>query len=394
MTPAARLQTAIEILDEIIESARDNGAAADVIVKRAFKHRRYAGSGDRRAVREQVYAAIRHYGATPDNGRAAMLGLARGDPAMLPLFDGSDYGPAEIGAGEVGTSETGLPDWLREKFDPLLNHGDIVALSDRAPLDIRVNRSRITRDDALERLGAGEAGALAERAIRLPSGFAAEQHALFEQGLIDIQDEGSQLVTDAAGIERGMTVIDLCAGAGGKTLALYDATEGRARLIACDTDRQRLRALEPRARRAGFIDIETRLINPGKETESLGDLASGADIVLIDAPCSGTGTWRRNPEARWRLTPERIERTVALQAHILDYGADLVRPGGHLLYAVCSLLHEEGEGQVSAFLARRSDFRKVEPAIDAGLATANGRILSPARHGTDGFYVARLERPC
>lgn len=394
MTPAARVQTAIEILDEIIEATKGDGAAADVILKRAFKQRRYAGSKDRRAIREHVYDAIRRHGAPPQSGRAAMIGLAGDERRLREAFDGSDYGPQPIMDGEAGEPASNLPEWLRDRFDPALNHGDILALSDRAPLDIRINRSKIGRDEALQRLGSGEPGRLSDRAIRLPSGFPVEQHDLFHEGLIDIQDEGSQLVADAAGAERGMTVVDLCAGAGGKTLAIHDRVEGRARFIACDTDRQRIRAFAPRAERTGIEDVETRLLNPGREREVLGDLRDTADLVLIDTPCSGTGTWRRNPEARWRLTPERIGRIAALQAHILDYGADLVRPGGHLLYAVCSLLHEEGEGQISAFLARRSDFRKVEPAIDHGIVTANGRLLSPARHGTDGFFFARLQRAC
>ena len=190
-----------------------------------------------------------------------------------------------------------------------------------------------------------------------------------------------------------MVVVDLCAGAGGKTLALAGAMMGQGRLIACDVDRARLSRLAPRAERAGATFIEMRLLDGGREAQALADLRAGADVVLIDAPCSGTGTWRRNPEARWRLTPARLERLRATQAHVLGFGAALVKPGGRLVYAVCSLLEEEGAGQVEAFLATNPGWERLDP-LGAGRVHGPGRRLTPAHDGTDGFFIAVLGRTC
>jgi len=394
MTPAARLQAAIEIVDQVIVATRDGGAAADTLIKRYFKTRRYAGSGDRRAVRELVYAAIRRSGKRPPGGRAALIGLASEMPGLAAQFDGSPHGPPPIGDDAIVAEDGGLPKWLRRSFAAELTDEDVASLSGRAPLDIRVNLSRISRDEALAQLDGAETGQYSDRALRLPQGYPLEQHALWTNGAIDIQDEGSQLVADACEAKPGQLIVDLCAGAGGKTLALWDRTAGKARLIACDTDRGRLSRLPGRARRAHMEGIVTRLLDPGRESEAFGDLAGRADGVLVDAPCSGAGTWRRNPEARWRLTPDRLAGHRSEQARLLDIAAELVAPGGNLVYAVCSLLADEGSTQISAFLSRHSAFRKEEPAIDAAIASGAGYLLTPARHGTDGFFFARLLRSC
>jgi 16S rRNA (cytosine967-C5)-methyltransferase len=394
MLPAARLQAAIELLDEIVAAAREGGAAADTLIQRYFKIRRYAGSKDRRAVRDLVYRAIRRHGEAPASGRAAMIGLAAEDPELLPLFDGSAHGPAPTGEEEEGAPATVLPAWLKARFASAVDDTDIASLSGRAPLDIRVNLSRTTREDVLAAIPEAEAGTLCASSVRLPEGSRIEDHALWRDGLVDIQDEGSQLLIDAADPQAGSTIVDLCAGAGGKTLALWDRTGGKARIIACDTDRSRLSRLRPRAERSGFTDIETCLLNPRKEREALGDLEGAADLVFVDAPCTGTGTWRRNPEARWRLSEKRIASFVATQQHILAFAAPLVAPGGVLVYAVCTLLAAEGEDQIADFLKTRSDFRKVEGRNIGSVASGQGYVLTPARHGTDGFFFARLERSC
>ncbi|WP_299328027.1 RsmB/NOP family class I SAM-dependent RNA methyltransferase [Parasphingopyxis sp.] len=394
MTPAARVQAAIELLDEIIAAAQSSGPAADTLIKRYFAERRYAGSKDRRAVRELVYAAIRRYGTPPHDGRAAMVGLTQDRPELQDAFDGSRYGPPPIAENEVGALQSGLPEWLRARFADAIDDADIASLSGRAPLDIRVNLEKIDRDTVMAALDDAEAGSLSDTAVRLPQGFPVEQHALWRDGLVDIQDEGSQYIVDCCDARPGMTVVDLCAGAGGKTLALYDRMAGKGRLIACDTDRKRLSRLEPRAQRSGIGTIETRFLNPGRESEALADLADQADIVLVDAPCSGTGTWRRNPEARWRLTEAAIQRFADTQRHLLETAAPLVKPGGFLVYAVCSLLAEEGDGQIAHFLQSRSDFSKVPPASRKGAESQAGLVLTPARHGTDGFFFARLQRSC
>lgn len=190
-----------------------------------------------------------------------------------------------------------------------------------------------------------------------------------------------------------MRVIDLCAGAGGKALTLAAAMDNRGVVLATDVDRTRLSRLAPRAERAGATIIETRLLDGDREAAALEDWTDRADVVLIDAPCSGTGTWRRNPEARWRLSPPRIARLAATQSRLLDLGATLVRPGGALVYIVCSLLDAEGAGQVDRFLADHPSWTAEEP-IEQGRPCGAGKRLTPAHDATDGFFVARLIRPC
>lgn len=188
-------------------------------------------------------------------------------------------------------------------------------------------------------------------------------------------------------------MVDLCAGAGGKTLALAADMDGAGQLVACDTDRGRLQRLPDRAARAG-VAVELRLLNPHREAELLSDLVGKADLVLVDAPCSGSGTWRRNPELRWRLTPDRLDRVVALQAHVLRVAAPLVRPGGTLVYAVCSLFAAEGEAQIAAFLDQQPGWVLDAPELGLGRRTDTGYAFTPFHDGTDGFFVARLRRSC
>lgn len=384
MTPSARVQAAIEILDSVIAAAREGGAAADTIIARDFKARRYAGSKDRRAIRHLVYAAIRQSGNIPSSGRAAMIALA--DPA---LFDGSHYGPAPIEAGERADASAPIPQWLSERL-AVPQGAEQAALLERAPLDLRVNTLKAAREMVLAALPGAHATPYARNGVRLMEARSIETHDIWRSGLVEIQDEGSQLIVEACQARAGMTVIDLCAGAGGKTLALAADMGGAGRIIACDTVRQRLDRLGPRAERAGVTNIETRLLDGGREAAALSDLHEAADIVLVDAPCSGSGTWRRNPEARWRLTPERLQRLVELQSHVLDLAVPLVKPGGALIYAVCSLLDDEGADQIAALLSRHSSLT-VETALDhVGTGRGGGLLLTPARDRTDGFFVARI----
>ena len=390
MTPAARLQAAIELLDAVVRAARDGGAAADTVIAAYFKGRRYAGSQDRRAVRELVYAAIRHCGERPESGRAAMLALAAVRPDLRAQFGAGPYAPAPVSA-EERAAEPGLaPAWLAAR----LRHVELSALLERAPLDLRANRLRCPREEVLAAFPGSHATPHAPFGVRLDEPLAIEQHALFRDGCIEVQDEGSQLVARACAAAPGHLIVDLCAGAGGKTLALAADMGGTGRLLACDTDRARLARLAPRAARAGAAGIETRLLDPGREAGQLADLADAADVVLVDAPCSGTGTWRRNPEARWRLTPARLDRLVALQRRLLALAATLVRPGGALVYAVCSLLDEEGADQLAGFRAAQPDWHVKPPFSGVGTERGDGLLLTPGGDGTDGFFVARLERPC
>lgn len=393
MTPAARVKAAIDILDRVIDAAKAQGAPADRIVAEWAKANRYAGSKDRRAVRELVYDAIRHCGAVPPSGRAAMLCLAADDVALTGLFDGSQYGPEAIAEGEARAEAGIAPAWLLDRLAASDVTGDeAAALMGRAPLDVRVNTLKAERA-SLELPQAGEHLA-APNALRFEAGTQVEQWEAYREGRIEVQDLGSQIACLAAQARPGETVIDLCAGAGGKTLALAAAMENAGRLIASDTDKRRLSQLGPRAQRAGVTNIEQRLLDPGKEMETLDDLAGQADCVLIDAPCSGVGTWRRKPEAKWRLTPDRLAKFAATQDHLLAMGAKLVKPGGRLVFVTCSLLDEEGADRFARFLDTHAAWRSDPPDLPLGPARGQGIRLSPFHDGTDGFFVARGHLTC
>lgn len=394
MTPAARAQAAIDLLDEIVVAAREGGAAADTLIARYFKTRRYAGSKDRRAIRDLIYRAIRRAGERPETGRAALIGLARADSAIAALFDGSPHGPQAIAADEAGASAGVAPQWLDDRLTAALATEEHAALLGRAPLDVRVNRLRATRDDLLPRIEGAVPTPHAADGLRLTEGTQVETLDPWRDGLIEVQDEGSQIVASAGAAAPGMIVVDLCAGAGGKSLALAAAMANEGRIIACDVDRARLSRLPPRAARAGATMIETVLLDPNREAAALRDLDQAADLVLIDAPCSGTGTWRRNPEARWRLTPGRIDQLVTTQARLIRLGARLVRPGGKLTYIVCSLLDGEGRDQIESFLADTDGWTIARQDLAAGRPHGPGIRLTPGHDGTDGFFVAVLQRAC
>lgn len=393
MTPAARVQAAIELLDAVIAAAQAKGAPADRLIADYFRQRRYAGSKDRRAVRELVYRAIRVCGPVPPSGRAAMIALGAEDEAILLLFDGSPHGPAPLADGEVG-AEPGLASrWLVEALASSgIEEDETAALLDRAPLDLRINTLKAGRE-SIDLPEHGEPLA-APNALRFPVGTSVDQWPAYREGLVEIQDHGSQLACMAVEAQPGETVIDLCAGAGGKTLALAAAMQNRGTLIASDTDRARLANLAPRAERAGAGMIETLLLNPGREMEALERFTGAADAVLVDAPCSGTGTWRRNPEARWRLDRAQLARFAETQDRLLGLAAQLVRPGGRIVYVTCSLLDVEGADRIAHFLAENPEWRADRPDLPLGRKRGSGIRLTPFHDQTDGFFIARAALPC
>lgn len=391
MTPAARLQAAIEVLEEVIGSARDDGPPADTIVSRYFKHRRYAGSKDRRAVRELVFRAIRRAADPPASGRAAVIGLAMDDPALLDHF-GEPRGPEPLRDDEAATEAGLVPAWLQPELSSLVGEDEWAALLERAPLDLRVNVARTSRNEMLGEFEGSVATPLSPWGIRLAADTRIDDHPAFRAGLVEVQDEGSQLIALACAPAPDHRILDLCAGAGGKSLALAAAAPA-AVILATDSNRARLSKLAPRAERAG-VTIETRLLSPPHELEELAEWREAADVVLVDAPCSGSGTWRRNPEGRWRLTPERLDRLARVQQRLLDTAAELVKPDGRLVYAVCSLLSREGAGQIDRFLVHRSSWISEAAPIAGGRSDGAGRLMTPGHDRTDGFFVARLRRPC
>ncbi|MCX9148706.1 RsmB/NOP family class I SAM-dependent RNA methyltransferase [Erythrobacter sp. WG] len=392
MTPAARVQAAIELVDQIIAAARAKGAPADRLIADYFRARRYAGSKDRRAVRDLVYRAVRLCGPVPASGRAAMLAVAGQDEAIAALFDGSTHAPAPRAEGETA-ADTGLaPKWLAAALRASgLGGREIAALLDRAPLDIRVNALKADR----ARLDLPEAGESLPSAqgLRFPTGTPVEQWTAQGEGLLEVQDLGSQLIVEALPVAPGDTIIDLCAGGGGKTLALAARLRNAASLVAADTDKRRLGNLAPRAARAGAAIDHTVLLDPGREMHALTPWQGKADHVLVDAPCSGSGTWRRSPEARWRLDKGELARLTALQDHVLDVAAQLVRPAGSIAFVTCSVLDAEGPDRIAAFLARHPGWRAEPLALPVGRARGAGIRLDPLHDGTDGFFVAALRSP-
>lgn len=430
MTPAARIQAVIEILADIHASARP----AEQILADYYRKRRYIGSKDRRAVSALTYDVIRHRARlawhlehadlTPPWGRLETLAflLLSGReslPSLEGLCAGSGYGPGELAAAEVSVlrnlegrelSEESqptavrreMPDWLLPSFERAFGAGltdELDALLLEAPLDLRCNTLKISRAEAQAAL-AGE-GIAAEPTDLSPFGLrVADRRAVrstrsYTGGLVEIQDEGSQLAALLCDARPGMTVADVCAGGGGKTLALAAAMEGEGRLLAADVDQRRLDRAVGRLRRAGAEFVERLPLADLLQAE---DLAEGCDRVLVDAPCSGSGAWRRQPDARWRLTEADLARYRAAQQEALSGAAALVRPGGRLVYVTCSLMPEENEDQVQTFLQQRPDFAAHPVAevwasvIGPGCPAASPFLaLTPARNGTDGFFVAVLE---
>lgn len=393
MKEPARVQAAIELLDLIIAGARDRGASADRLIAAYFRARRYAGSRDRRAVRELVYRAIRACGPVPHSGRAALIALAREDARLHALFDGSRHGPRAIAPDEAAAVLRPLGPWLEAQFaQSQLDAQERAALLERAPLDLRINtlkaqRGTLTLPEAGERLAA-------PHGVRLTHGTRVEQWAAYREGLVEIQDHASQLVCAAFEAQPGERIIDLCAGAGGKSLALAASMQNAGRILACDVDRARLARLPARAQRAGAAIIETRLLNPGEELRALDEWRGQADAVLVDAPCSGSGTLRRNPESRWRLDAQALARLCAAQDALLDKAAALVRPGGRIGFVTCSLLQAEGASRIAAFRARHPRFRARPCSMPLGEPSGEGTRLTPFQHGTDGFFVAICDLAC
>ena len=429
MTPAARLSAAIEILDAVTGGRM----AADVALKTWSKGHRFAGSGDRRAIAGQVYASLRgraraSWRMGADNGRALVLGdLATGAEAdtIAALFTGEGHAPAPLNPDETVRLAADLgpaPDWVEAGVAPFaaerlkarfgtdwIEEARALAL-DRAPVDLRVNALCGPVDKALSLLAhedvRPEPTPFSALGLRLPPQFATDVQTTraFTSGWIEVQDEGSQIASALVGARPGMTVVDYCAGGGGKTLALAAAMKNEGRLIASDTNPKRLQAMRPRLDRATARAEMRRLVN---ETDVMADLDGQADRVLVDAPCSGSGTWRRHPEAAWRLDAASIDRLALLQGAILARAARLVRPGGRLAYVTCSVLAVENDDVAAAFAAAHADFSPLPitraaatPAItDAGRArlaalSAGGHSvqLTPRRAGTDGFFVALFER--
>jgi 16S rRNA (cytosine967-C5)-methyltransferase len=426
MKPGARIQAAIEITDLVLQSVEEGGAAADQIVRQYFSRRRYAGSKDRRSVRDLTYLVLRNRGViswmlqqaeVPLTGRSAVVVTTilkqDGETDNLPeLFSGEKYCAEALSEPEQALIkqikdgfEGDIPDWannnypdwmdasMKRRFGESLGEA-MTAFSERAPLDLRVNTLKGSAEDAATALSVAVQTPFSAIGLRIEEDNNIQSAPVYRDGLVDIQDEGSQLAVQACAVQPGMTVLDYCAGAGGKTLAMAAMMQNEGSIFAHDSAPDRLERIAPRSKRLDCTNIN--IIN------KLERIIKDMDRVVLDVPCSGTGTWRRSPELRWRLTQDRLEDYVKIQREILADGATRVAVGGQLIYITCSVLPDEDEDQITAFLAEHDGFElvsyqdnmaeQVSMMPETLSSIPECLLLAPHRHATDGFFVAVMQR--
>lgn len=430
MTPAGRLAAAIEILDAIGQTGRPG----DQVASQYFKGRRYIGSKDRQWIAQAVWRVLRRkarldwllasVGADPIDARSRVLAdlvVEGGEIPAVEMFQGPHAAtPPDAQDRRVmemlhkqSLFHRDMPAWVKSEFPewllPRLQQvfkddlaREMGAMREEAPLDLRVNTLKATRSRAIDALAVQGIPAIptphSPLGLRLAKRVALVQVEAWRSGLVEVQDEGSQLVALLVDAKPGMAVVDYCSGAGGKTLALAADMENSGRLIACDVAEWRVDRASDRLRRAGVHNVTRRVIG-GESDKWIKRNAALFDRVLVDAPCSGSGTWRRNPDAKWSFTPKDLEEITASQSVILKSAARLTKPGGRLIYATCSVLEEENEAQIGKFLAANPDFALV-PVGDVWAHRADTPCpvstpmlrLSPYAHGTDGFFCAVMEK--
>jgi 16S rRNA (cytosine967-C5)-methyltransferase len=430
MTPAARASAAIEILTDIEARKRP---AAEALKDWGTSHR-FAGSGDRAAIGNLVFDCLRArasaaYAMGEGSPRALVLRTLVTGWGMTPeevaaLADSGRHAPEPLSEAELAGLRRELPadvpahimgdypEWLAPEFEHAFGARAAeqgAALARRAPVDLRANTLKADRDKVLKALRRFEPRStphspLGVRIEQAP-GPGKSPHVEAEpghgKGWYEVQDEGSQLATLLSGARPRQQIIDLCAGAGGKTLALAALMENSGQLYAYDSDRMRLRPIFERLKRAGVRNVQ---VLPAGDREALAKLDGRMDLVLIDAPCTGSGVWRRRPDAKWRLSPQMLEARLAEQREVLDEGAGLVKPAGRLAYITCSVLPSENRDEVDGFLGRHPEFKLVpwpglwEQALPGSTApaSADGSAetlqMTPLSHGTDGFFSAVMER--
>ena len=436
MTPAARIATTIKIIDAILHSHKP----ADQVMHSYVTQHRFIGSKDRKAITQLTYTLLRHYARlvwwcetyhVPVTGRNfAIIWLAVGERKPLAEihshFGGAAYAPDALVQGEHNLlqkihgkvmDDKKMPLGIQCECPPHYQHAlqnawgehfkdEMHALDSEAPLDIRVNTLKSTRDAVFERLQQDGFDValtpLSPIGIRVSGRPAFSAHELYKNGTFEIQDEGSQLLSLLCGVKPGEWGADLCAGAGGKTLALAAQMKNKGRLWACDVDGRRLENAKLRIKRAGIDNVE---LQPLRDMQDgwLKKHAAKCDFVLIDAPCSGTGTWRRSPFSRWQDLGPSLDELIEMQSTALSAAALLVKPGGRLIYATCSLLPQENQNQVKKFLDAHPDFAPVTlnimwgrmsdlPAPDVLDLSSHMLAMTPFKHNTDGFFVSVLER--
>lgn len=426
MKESARIETSIRLLGELEKTDQ----AVDRLLAQWARDNRYAGSKDRRAVQERVYAVLRHRGEvrfalsgaqSPRLEMFAALHLYEGldVDAIAQLADGSEHGPQALTQeerecldnlkaleGADAAAKANIPDWTVPLFEQAYGEAwpaQATALGEQASVDLRVNALKTSPDRVVKAMAESniEVAALphSEWALRAPARSAVSHTKAFNKGMCEVQDLGSQILCMLANATPGEQVIDLCAGAGGKSLAMGATMDNKGQIYALDIDARRLNRGRERVERAGIRNTQFHQLTKYNSTEerTLPELVDNMDMVFVDAPCSGSGAWRRHPDARWRLTPEQLATYNELQDQVLDRGARYVSPGSRMIYATCSLFTQENEDRVTAFLERHPEFSCVEwqdawndklPPLDA--VHGPGLRLSPADHGCDGFFAAVL----
>jgi 16S rRNA (cytosine967-C5)-methyltransferase len=429
MTPAARLSATIEVLDDLERRPRPvNEALKDWALSR-----RFAGSGDRAALGALVHDALRKRNSArwlmdSDTPRATAFGMLKSARGMetteiAALCDGSRFAPEPLTEAEIACLDTrtvlnapdhvrgDYPEWLSGSFSASFGADAAAegeALSLRAPLDLRVNTLKTIRLKALPALSEYEAvaGTHGPDSIRIPPRAdgrikPVQVDPLFLKGMVEIQDEGSQIVARLSDPQAGQQVLDLCAGGGGKSLALGALLNNKGQVFASDTDARRLAPIHERISRAGVRNIQVR--TPRAGVPPLEDLKERMDVVFVDAPCTGTGTWRRNPDAKWRMRPTSLELRMKEQVEVLESACHYVRTEGVMIYVTCSVLADENDDQIKLMLEQQKGFEQIDltttPAFksmptlaNAVRRTRHGLMLTPLRTGTDGFYIAALRR--
>jgi 16S rRNA (cytosine967-C5)-methyltransferase len=427
MTPAARAAAAIEVLTDIDACRRP---AADAMKDWGLAHR-FAGSGDRAAISSLVYDALRRKSSSAwimgePTPRAEILGALRQTrdldaDAIAALFSGEGHASAKLTEAEYARLKAAdlsgapshvvgdFPEWLAPQLE--VSFGAAAAeegraLAERAPVDLRVNLLKTTRDKALAALAylGPQPTPLSPVGLRIvirPDGRAPPlaSDPVHVKGLVEVQDEGSQLAALIAEAKPGMQVLDLCAGAGGKTLALAAAMENQGQIYAADPDAHRLAPIFARLARSGARNVQVRA--PRGQADVLSDLKGRCDLVLIDAPCTGSGAWRRNPDAKWRIRPGALEQRIKDQDETLESALGFVKRSGRIVYVTCSVLRAENEDRIAEFMHRHDDLLPIDAAAQARSAglpalaehastLGPGFRLSPRTTGTDGFYIATL----
>jgi 16S rRNA (cytosine967-C5)-methyltransferase len=434
MRLAGRVSAAIEILGEVIDRHRP----ASLALADWGRTHRFAGSGDRSAIGTLVYDTLRRRASlawrmNSEASHALVLGMLRhvwglSADNITALCDGSKYAPEPLTADEEhalrGSSDirednmpawaaADIPVWLYAEFAASFPENGIAegrALAERAPVDLRVNTLKADRQrvlKAMEKYGATPTPFTAT-GVRIPPPAPQAKNPNVEadgahgRGWFEVQDEASQIAVALSGAGPRLQVLDLCAGAGGKTLGLAALMQNTGQLHAYDADKTRLRPIFERLKRAGVRNVQ---VLPAGEETALEPLKGRMDVVFVDAPCSGSGVWRRRPDAKWRLTAAALAERIAEQRAVLKLAAPLVKPGGRLVYATCSVISGENQEQTAGFLANHSDFAEItfsdvwrassmletEPPASAS-STGNALLLTSFRHNTDGFYISQLQR--